>query len=558
MARIFTILDFSGPVAHAFSVVGAWTTRFSVRLQYPRVLRMPVRGKKDLLSKISSQAEHCYLIAAVAFVYFLLFTHFFIPIFLPGDVTLCLLDATRMLRGQVIYREFFQITFPGSELVYFAFSRLFGPREWIPNTLLLLLGLGLTWISIAISRKVMRGWLPFLTGLLFLTCSLYNARDATHHWFSVLAVMATVPVVIERRSPRRLAVAGMLCGLASFFTQSRGVFALLGFVTFLVWEYRRQGQHFSHLLRSEAFLIGTFFVTVVFTNAYFIWKAGLTRFLYCTVVFVMRYYPAHSPADNLNVYLLSPPQLLTWRGLPWVLVYLFVHVLVPFVYLLFFMRYRQESSRHPEYPWDRLMLLNLTGLFLFFGVASAPSFFRLCTVSLPALILFVWFLSCPGVLEKVLRTSLWAFALMLAVAEPLRVQKHLTPCLDTPSGRVAFSAPDLYERYRWIRNHTQPSEFFYQADWADTYFVLGLRNPTPMSFITRSDYTRPEQVQDVMRALDEQPPRLVLWSVGLDYPWFDSSEADHLSPLRAYLRSHYRVLGVLPNGDQVWERKEQR
>src|SRR5207244_1073371 len=83
-----------------------------------------------------------------------------------GDVTVYLLNAARMLEGQAIYKDFFQYTTPGTELVYFVLFRLFGPRAWIPNAMLFALGLSVTWLSIAISRKLVLGWLPFLSALL--------------------------------------------------------------------------------------------------------------------------------------------------------------------------------------------------------------------------------------------------------------------------------------------------------------------------------------------------------------------------------------------------------
>lgn len=48
--------------------------------------------------------------------------------FLPGDVSVHLLNAARILDGETIYRDFFQFTLPGTELVYLALFKLTGPR----------------------------------------------------------------------------------------------------------------------------------------------------------------------------------------------------------------------------------------------------------------------------------------------------------------------------------------------------------------------------------------------------------------------------------------------
>jgi len=70
--------------------------------------------------------------------------------------------------------------------------------------MLLLLGLSLTWLSIAISTKVLGGQAAFLRGLLLLTFCFYRGLDASHHWYSVSVVMAAVRIVIGRRTPSRL------------------------------------------------------------------------------------------------------------------------------------------------------------------------------------------------------------------------------------------------------------------------------------------------------------------------------------------------------------------
>jgi hypothetical protein len=47
---------------------------------------------------------------------------------------------------------------------------------------------------------------------------------------------------------------------------------------------------------------------------------------------------------------------------------------------------------------------------------------------------------------------------------------------------------------------------------------------------------------------------LVLWPLDLDTRR-TASDADSLGPLRAELRSHYRVIETFSGGDQVWQRE---
>ncbi len=520
------------------------------------------RASSEVGQRVSVGRAAWFLLGGLGFLYLNLFILPHIPIFLAEDPQIYLANATRMLEGQVIYRDFFQLTPPGAELIYVALFKLFGPRAWIPNAVLLLLGLILAWLSVEISKKVVKGWAAFLPGLLFFTFAFRIwFSGSTHNWYSTAAVMGAMIMILERRTPVRLVGAAAFCGLASFFTQTRGVVAVLGFAVFLLWEGARKGRGWRTLLESEVYLFGAFLVTIGAANAYFVQKAGLKRFLDCTVLFVIRYFPSDSTYNSLKAYTADLPELLfsgswiTYR-LPALGIWLFIHALLPFVYGAFFVRYRREAHARPQEPWDRLMLLNITGLFQFMGVAPAPSWFRLCSVSLPALIILIWLVRSPGRLRQTLAQSLLVIALILAIAEPLERQINWWACLDLPRGRTAFLDHDLYDKFQWLFRRTRPSEFFFRAIYPDYYFPLGLRNPAAVPYVTATDYTRPEQVQNVVGALEMHRVRFVFWSVWLDVPGDYRPEGDHLGPLRSYLRQHYHVVTTFSDADfeQAWER----
>jgi hypothetical protein len=141
-----------------------------------------------------------------------------------------------------------------------------------------------------------------------------------------------------------------------------------------------------------------------------------------------------------------------------------------------------------------------------------------------------------------------------AVAQPVMRQTGWRGILETPAGRVALVDTERYEKYRWLRDHTRPSEFFLEAEDADMYFLLGLRDPAEVPFLTPSNSTRPEQVRDLLESLDQRRVRFVLWAVSLDLTDASRASGDHLGPLRAYLRDHYRVVTTFRDGAQVWQR----
>jgi phage shock protein PspC (stress-responsive transcriptional regulator) len=515
-------------------------------------MRLVADSSGFAVSRIFQKPLAWLLPASAVFLYLHLFIPPSTPIWTGGDSMIWLHDAARMLDGETLYRDFVQITLPATDLLYFTLFKVFGPRMWIPNAMLLLVGVALVWLSFRIARSINLGRFAVLPPLLFLTLVYKDRLDATHHWYSTLAVMAALATVIDRRSPQRLIIAGVLCGLATTFTQSAGAAALLGFAIFLSWEHRRCLTSQRSLIRQLLILIASFVAAVAVICSYFVWQAGLAKFIYCTLTFNYRYYGSFSVASTWRGYMIGLPAFLHWRQLPGLTGFLLVHALLPLAYVLVLIRYFRQSTEPSEQHWDRVMLITLVGLALLLSVSAAPTWARLYYVSLPALILFPWLLNVEQRTGKILSCGLHVAAILIVIL-PVAKQVHRPTFLDLPTGRTAFFNQDAYERYGWVASHTRPSEFFFGGFYPDFYFLLGLRNPGPTAYVTSTDYTRPEEVQETLAGLERHHVNIVIWAEDLDLP--DKPQGDHLAPLRAYVRDHYRVTERFPEFD-AWIRKD--
>src|SRR5262249_9371668 len=152
-------------------------------------------------------------LGSAIFIYLHLFIPPFTPIWTGGDSMIWLHDAQRMLYGEALYRDFVQITLPATDILYFTMFKIFGLHMWIPNLMLILAGSILACLSYHLARSVGLGKLVLLPSLLFITLIYRERLDATHHWYSALAVLAALAIAINRRDPLRVAIAGGLCGL---------------------------------------------------------------------------------------------------------------------------------------------------------------------------------------------------------------------------------------------------------------------------------------------------------------------------------------------------------
>jgi hypothetical protein len=498
-----------------------------------------------------------FMLAALLFLYAFVFVPPFAPIDHSGDGLVILGDALRMRDGEVMYRDFFQFTAPGTALVYFLVFELFGPRLWVLSLALLLLGIGLAWLGIVIARKVMRRNLALLPSAIFLVGVYKNRLDATHHWYSLLTATAALAVLMERRTAARIVATGFLCGLTACFTQSSGLAVTVGFAAYLWWESRGRREDWRQLLKKEAWLLGGVLMALVGVNAYFVWKAGLARFLWCTIVFGLKYHPKQMDENSFWVLTNDLPRL-AWQANVFfrLATWLFIFVVVPLIPILFFGRYWRESRNKPREYWERPMLLAMVGSLMVLSVVPAPASIRVASSTLPGIVLLGWFLDSPRKLGRSIAVLLTAGILFVIPHGVARFQSIERGILTTPHGQLAVADPEILEQYSWVLQHTHPSEYLYQAAAPYMYFYLDLRNPTPLPLLTNCGYTTPEQVAEATRGLERHRVRYVVWSPSIldTIPDWEKPSDNHLGPLRDYLHRYYRLVKVFPNSDEVWER----
>jgi hypothetical protein len=499
-----------------------------------------------------------FMLAALIFLYAVVFVPPFLPMQLNSpDGIYYIAQGQRIYEGQTIYRDFFEFVTPGAALVYALLFKLLGHRLWIPNLASLLLGLGFVWLGVRIAKKLMCPSLALLPSAIFLVGLREWLSDPTHHWYSLLAAMAGLAVLMERRTPARVVAAGFFCGLSACFTQTRGLAAAVGLGVFLWWESGRSQEGWRELLKKEGQMVGGFLASLICVNAYFIWKAGPARFLWCTVVFVLRYLPKFGSWNNIQAFAVSFTDLVMQsHSLQSSTQWAFLYVVLPLIYVLFFVRYRRQRSRKPMEFWLRPMLVAIVGSFLLLSTAPAPSPIRVASSALPGIILLGWFLDSPQKLARDIAATLTVGVLLIAPHAVARVQSREKWILTTPQGTMAATDPGLVERFAWIQLHTRPGEYFY-AVGPDAYFYLDLRNPTPLPRIKNNGYTTVEQVAEVIRGLEQHQPHYVLWPSELGMaPDRENRPDDHLDPVRNYILSHYQKGKIFTDSAIIWERKD--
>jgi hypothetical protein len=490
------------------------------------------------------------LVGIASYLYFNLFVFFNVPVLQGDDQVFFWMNAQRMLHGERVYLDFFQYTPPGTDLLFLAMFKLFGPRIWVLNAAVLALGAALSAVCYTVASQIMERRLALLAACFYLIVIFSKPLNATHHWFSVLAIMCGVAVLMKSDTPSRIAIAGAWLGLAAFFTQTHGFVAALSVAVFLIWEQLLSGNRWQELRNRLLSLLLGFVSALLVLNAYFIVAVGVPHLWAQQVTYVWRY--AHAGVGSRFWGL---PEFSSWRELPAVGQQIAVYVSLPVIYLVSLRRSWRERTGAASNGWRQPALLSVLGSFLLMEVALNPNWLRVYAVSMPGMILLVWIVSQFRRIRRPALLLLCAGISCLAVRQ-VWMRHHQGYVVAELRGGKAAVSPQAYEELRWITQRTTPGEFLFQAAWPGVYIPLDLRNPLFLDAVGTTEQTRPEYVDLAIRQLEDKNVRHVVWSRRLDNTVSGRPSEDHLAPLRAYLRLRYiHVMTFAAQQDEVWERK---
>jgi hypothetical protein len=187
------------------------------------------------------------------------------------DEGIILQGAERLLRGQVLYRDFFSFYTPGSYYLTALSFKLFGSSFLVARMRLLLYGGLFSLLTYLIARRTCSRWSSVLGAYLVLLCMPY-CFYVQHNWDSTaVAFLAFYCLVrILEASSRTMAFAlGMCTSLTFLFEQSKGAGLIGGIVFTIIFIRFARSNAPSFQLTQAGFLIAGFLPPLVFTFTYF-------------------------------------------------------------------------------------------------------------------------------------------------------------------------------------------------------------------------------------------------------------------------------------------------
>ena len=156
-----------------------------------------------------------------------------------GDEGIFLHAAVRMLGGEVLYRDFFELLPPGSFLAVAAWMKLFGAGFGAMRALAICVIVVIAVLLYAAARLASGNRpLAAMLAVAWVVLSQGVWTVISHHWFTTAASMATAIALLLAldHAPRRRAtfVAGLAAGTAAMVTSTRGALLCVAVLGILV------------------------------------------------------------------------------------------------------------------------------------------------------------------------------------------------------------------------------------------------------------------------------------------------------------------------------------
>jgi hypothetical protein len=432
-------------------------------------------------------------------------------------------DARRLLEGQAMYRDFFQFTTPGAQVVYWGLFRVFGVRAWIEDAVMLALAVALIWLTYEISTRVHTGWTALLSPVLLAGVTFRYYRDATHHWFSAVTISAGVLVMLVRRTTARLIVSGALCGLTLFTSQNKGAGMLLGICAFMFYENWPEWR------------VGTRRVFVFVTSAVsvfascmmpFLLRSGWRVVLEDIVVFPLNHYSGVY-ANSWASFMTDWPEGATRR-----VAFVLTYAAVPMAFIAAGLRVLRNRAMSDSD--SRVGLIAFVGAGVFLSVLPAAGGYRVASISSLGFVAGVMLLEGAGLYRRVALTSAALFAaagILIPVHIPVRA-------MQLPIGRVAVPVSRVGESVLWASQNTSNGEAFVGNPILG--FAMQYKLPNAVLYPSAGRYTPSEQYDELIAWSELNRPRYIVLHPSAFLSIYPTQSVTTASAFKKYLETEYK------------------
>jgi hypothetical protein len=478
-------------------------------------------------------------------------------------------QAMRVLRGELIYRDFFTVVTPLSYYTVASLFRIFGETLMVLRWAALATGIGIAFVALLVTRR-MASW-PFAAAAALMTTvwGWFLVAPNFYSWEAALfALIALACYVYGSPSPKWIIAAGIATGITAMTKQNIGAYTAAGlFATIWASRIYDDGWDVHGRIKMTAQFIAGICIPVIPTLLWLI-VAGAGPYLYESWI----YYPlAKYPERFARPFPAFFPLAENDAFDVWVKLVIYMPAVVyPLALIAIVMlarRWRRHHDRSAKLEGHALLATWSVGILTLLQAFPRADVTHVLFGMQPTYILFAYLCCCAFRSRSAIpgpRVPIVAIALaitLLPAAMLLRKGHQRTDWefqnyiagLHIDRGQGIFTA--LLEAQRidivtkYITDHSSPEDGLFVVPWASGFnFLANRMNPTRFDFMLFED---PEAYPCLLSRLDERPPKYVIYGYTWDVD--DQRFRDYAAPVDQYIRSRYEI-EFKTDGYEIWRR----
>jgi 4-amino-4-deoxy-L-arabinose transferase-like glycosyltransferase len=481
-------------------------------------------------------------------------------------------QAMRVLRGELIYRDFFTVVTPFSYYTVAAVFRWFGETLLVLRWTVLVTGIAIALMTLIVARRIC-GW-PFAAAAALMT-TVWGWFLVTPNFYSweaaLLSLIALACYVYGAPSAAWVAAAGVATGVTAMTKQNIGAF-VFGGLLFTIWASRMFDDRWDvrGRLKMTAQFVAGVGVPVMPTLLWLV-ANGAGPYLYESwIYYPLKRYPERFslPFPDFFPLIESDPFDLWTKLVIYMPAIVFPLTMAAIVVLAVRVQ-RDHGDRASKHEGHALLALWSVGLLILLQAFPRADVPHILFGLQPTFILLAYLCFCAWRLLRAAsgqRTILSIGALivtLLPIAVLLRQGYQRTDweyqnyivALRTGRGQGVLTGGlearriDIVTQY--LTDHSTAGDGVFVVPWASGFnFLANRMNPTRMDFMLFED---PESYPCLLSRLDQHPPKYVVYG----YTWDVDGRhfSDYAAPVDRSNRSRNEI-EFTTDGYEIWRRIE--
>jgi len=478
-------------------------------------------------------------------------------------------QAMRLLRGELIYRDFFTVVTPWSYYTVAWLLRAFGEQLIVLRWAALVAGIGIAFTALIVARRIC-SW-PFAAAAALLTTvwGWFLVAPNFYSWEAALfALIALALYVYGAPSERWIIAAGIATGVTAMVKQNIGVYTAAG-LFFTIWASRifdRELDVRGRVKMSVQFIAGIC-IPVMPTLLWLI-VSGAGPYLYESwIYYPLARYPERfsRPFPHFFPLAENDPFDLWTKLVVYMPAIVFPLTLIAIVMLA--LRFQRGGDLDAKREGHALLATWSVGLLTLLQMFPRADVTHILFGMQPTYILLAYL--CYSAYRGIIRiagprTAIASIALAIAllpIATLLRKGYQRTDweyqnyivALKTDRAKGIFTGGLEAQRIdivtRYITEHSSPDDGVFVVPWASGFnFLANRMNPTRLDFMLFED---PEVYPCLLARLDQRAPKYVIYGYTWDVD--DKHFSDYAAPVDRYIRSRYAI-EFTTDGYEIWRR----